>query len=492
MNVLFASAEAVPFAKTGGLADVVGSLPMAMQRAGVDARVVMPFYGFIDYQKHRLSHLFTFPYTHRNGTSDVRVHTTVVEGVPFYLLQVWPYFGQEGEVYGGWEWDTPRFILFNQLVMAAAWEVRERLGWFPDVYHAHDWHTGLLPFLLYESRTQPGWENTRSVFTIHNIAYQGNAAGGWMYHAGIPPRRHPDLVYQDLTDNMLAIGIAYADSVTTVSPRYAVEIHYPYMGYGLDGLIRARTADVQGILNGLDMNRYNPATDKALVSHFDADNFDQPEKRILNKRHLQKISGLEVRDDVPMIGFVNRIDKQKGLDLALPALRRLLVSTDVQFVGLGKAADRAGHEEQSLEYDMQRLGQDFAWRAKTYIEFNAQLAQLIYGGCDIFLMPSHYEPCGTGQMVAMRYGALPLVRETGGLADTVQNYDNGEGQVGNGFVFNWTESQALLHTIRWAVDSYNNKKAAWRQMQERGMRTDFSWDKSASQYIDLYKGRDAF
>ncbi len=490
MNVLFASAEAVPFAKTGGLADVVGSLPLALRRAGIDARVVMPFYGFIPYERFGLSHLFTFQFSHRNGTSDVRVHTTVIDDVPYYFLQVWPYFGQEGagEVYGGWEWDSPRFILFNQVALAATWELRERVGWFPDVIHAHDWHTGLVPFLLSESRRREEWSNVRSMITIHNIAYQGNYAGGWLFNAGIPPRYQPDLAYQDLTDNLLAIGIGYADVITTVSPRYAVEIHYPYMGYGLDGLIRARTNDVYGVLNGLDMNRYNPATDTAMVGNFSIDDPDFREKRILNKRQLQKESGLDVRDDVPLIGFVNRIDQQKGLDLAIPALRRLLLSTDVHFVGLGKAADKAGDVERSLEYDMQRLGQDFSWRAKTYIEFNARLAQLIYGGCDIFLMPSNYEPCGTGQMVAMRYGALPLVRETGGLADTVQNYDNGAADKGTGFVFNWTETQALLNTLRWSVDTFNNNKTAWARMQERGMTTDFSWDKSASQYIDLYRG----
>jgi starch synthase len=450
---------------------------------------MMPFYGFIPYGKHRLSHLFTFPFTHHSGTSDVRVHTTVLDGVPYYLLQVWPYFGEEGEVYGGWDWDTPRYILFNQVVLAAAWELRQRLGWFPDVFHAHDWHTGLIPFLVSESRSRVEWQNVRTMLTIHNIAYQGEHAGGFLFNAGIPRRYQPDLVYQNLTDNLLGIGIAYANTITTVSPRYAVEIHYPYMGFGLDGLIRARTSGVYGILNGLDMTRYDPATDRNLVSNFSVD--DAAEGRLLNKRQLQKESGLDVRDDVPLIGFVNRIDKQKGLDLALPALRRILLSTDMQFVGLGKAAEQAGQEEQSLEYDMMRLGQDFSWRAKTYIEFNPRLAQLIYGGCDIFLMPSHYEPCGTGQMIAMRYGALPLVRETGGLADTVDNYDNGNGDYGTGFMFNWTETQALLNTIRWALDTYHGKKDAWRRMQARAMQIDFSWDKSALAYIDLYKGKDS-
>ncbi|MBZ0288547.1 MAG: glycogen synthase, partial [Anaerolineae bacterium] len=322
MNVLFASAEAVPFAKTGGLADVVGSLPKALRRAGVDARVVMPLYGFIPYDRYRLSHLFTFHFSHRNGTTDVRVHTTIFEGVPYYFLQAWPHFGEEREVYAGWDTDTRRFIFFSQIAMAAAWELRERLGWFPDVFHAHDWHTGLIPFFLKEAQGTPEWAQVRSMLTIHNIAYQGNYAGPWLFEMGIPQRFQPDLVYQNQTDNLLGIGVAYSDVITTVSPRYAIEIHYPYMGYGLDGLIRVRTNDVYGILNGIDVERWNPATDPLIVSHFDAHDFT--EKRILNKRQLQADAGLDVRDDVPVIGLVSRLDAQKGIDLAIPALRRLL------------------------------------------------------------------------------------------------------------------------------------------------------------------------
>jgi starch synthase len=277
----------------------------------------------------------------------------------------------------------------------------------------------------------------------------------------------------------LAIAIAYSDIVTTVSPRYAIEIQYPSITqHGLDGLIRTRIDDLYGILNGLDVNMWNPETDPLLVSNFNADNF--VERRPPNKRQLQLDAGLEVDDSIPVIGIVSRLVWQKGYDLAIPALKRLLVSTNAQLIVLGSG-------ESDLEYQFWRLGQDFSWRAKVYQGYNAAVAQQIYSGSDLFLMPSHYEPCGIGQMIAMRYGSLPLVRETGGLADTVENYDNDLADRGKGFVFSWEQPDAVYNTLRWAVDTYRNKKAAWQRMQKRGMETDFSWDKSAQEYTQLYR-----
>jgi len=477
-NVLFVSAEAAPFAKTGGLADVVGSLPKALRQLGIDARVVMPFYGFLDYQRFNLSHLFSFQFPRTVGLSDVHVHTTIHEGVPFYFVQCWPHFGIEGEVYGGWEWDMPRFIFLSQIAMAVAWELKVRTGWFPHIFHVHDWHTGLLPFLVEISRGDPNWANVGTIMTIHNIAYQGEHAGGWLYQLGIPGRHQPDLVYQNKTDNLLGMGIAYADIVTTVSPRYAIEIQYPYMGYGLDGMIRTRLGDLYGILNGIDYETLNPETDPAIAVNYNVDNF--AECRPHNKRELQANMHLPVRDDVMVIGMVSRLDWQKGIDLIIPALHRLLDDSDVQFIGLGSGNPH-------YNYEMSRLAERFPWRARMYIGYSSELAQRIYAGCDLFLMPSYFEPCGIGQMIAMRYGALPLVRETGGLADTVTNYDNGPADTGTGFVFNWTETDALYHTLRWALDTYHNRREAWQRMQTRAMQTDFSWASSARKYIDLYQ-----
>lgn len=478
MNILFVTAEAVPFAKTGGLADVVGSLPQSLRAAGVNARVIMPLYAVIDQSRYQIEPLFSFPFHRPTGTTDVHVYHTEHQGVPFYFIQGWPYFGLEAQVYDGWGLDVPRFIFFNQVVMAAMWELKQREGWFPDIFHTHDWHTGLLPFLLQQSRNQPGWEKARSIMTIHNLAYQGNNAGGWLWEQGIPARTQPDLVYQNHTDNLLGIGLAYADGISTVSPRYAVEIQYPDMGYGLDGLIGARKDKLYGILNGIDVQQWDPATDPYITQNYDAETFIT--QRPPNKAQLQAQTGLSVDPDIPLIGIVSRLDSQKGIDVAIPALRELLQQDKVQFVALGSGDPQLAHA-------LTQLAQDFPHQVRVHITFDIALAQRIYAGCDLFLMPSNYEPCGIGQMMAMRYGALPLVRETGGLADTVHNYDNADGASGTGFVYQWNTSNALFHTLRWAIASYREKPAAWQRMQARAMRTDFSWAKSAHEYIRLYQ-----
>ena len=328
MKILFTSAEAVPFAKVGGLADVVGSLPAALRQLDIDARVILPGYGFINHLEYNITHLFSFNFTHRTGTSTVQVFTCVHQGVPYYFLQAWPYFGEEGTVYSEWNWDVPRYIYFCQLVMAATWELGERIDWFPDLLHTHDWHTSLIPFLIANNRWKQEWSQTATAITIHNIAYQGNNVGGFLWEAGIDARTQPDLVYQDLTDNLLGIGIAHSDVVTTVSPRYATEIQYPYAGYELASLIRTRTDDLYGILNGLDTDLWNPETDEKLIAQYSVEDFET--KRILNKRHLQSFARLPLRDDVPIIGMVSRLASQKGFDMALPALRQLLVDTDAQ------------------------------------------------------------------------------------------------------------------------------------------------------------------
>lgn len=478
MNILFTSAEAAPFAKVGGLADVVGSLPAALRHNGIDARVIIPGYGFINRQQHQVSHLFTFDFPHRNGTSTVEVYTTLVDDTPFYLIQSWPYFGDDATVYTVWDWDIPRFVFFNQAAMAVAWQLHERLGWFPDVFHVNDWHTGLIPFLIHESRANPIWGEMGTITTIHNIAYQGDNAGGWLFEAGVHGRHQPDLVYQDLSDNLLGIAIAYSDVITTVSPRYATEIQYPSMGYGLNGIISARGHDVHGILNGIDVDRWNPETDPYIASNYNADNFTT--NRPPNKANLQDYASIDVRPDVPVIGIVSRLVWQKGFDLALPALRRLLLNTDVQVIALGSG-------DPELEDGFAKLEQDFRWRGvRSFLQYDAALAQHIYAGCDMFLMPSHFEPCGIGQMMAMRYGALPVVRETGGLADTVTNYDNADGDVGTGFTFLWEEPDAIEGTLRWAINTYRQQPKAWQRMQKRAMQTDFSWGKSAQEYTQLY------
>jgi starch synthase len=479
MKILFTSAEVDPYAKVGGLADVAGSLPIALKRLGVDVRMVMPHYGFIDAQRFGITPLFSFSYTHRTGTFQVEISEASLAGVPVYFVRAPWYFGIEASVYGDWNYDMPRFIFFNQVTIAFMSEMQQRYDWLPDVVHANDWHTGLTPFLVDDRRQwDESWKRVGTMISIHNMAYQGDNAGGWCWNAGVPGRNHPELQNRGMSDNMMAAAIVHADVITTVSPRYSVEIQYPSQGYGLHDLLRMRTLDLHGILNGIDIDTWNPATDKTLVAPFDADTF--AERRIQNKRQLQIDARLDVRDDVPVIGLVSRLVWQKGLDLALPALRMLLEQHDVQFVGLGTG-------EPAYNDALAQLGDSFPTKARAFVGFNATIANRIYGGCDIFLMPSHYEPCGIGQMVAMRYGALPLVRETGGLADTVINYDNGAAERGTGFVFLFEEPAAVYNTLLWALDTYHQRKEAWRRMQARGMRTDFSWARSAQEYVTLYE-----
>lgn len=484
MNVLFASAEAVPFAKAGGLADVVGSLPKYLRKQKVDARVMMPFYGMINRAQYNIEYAFTFRHPRRRGTADVHVHYTFYDGVPFYLLSAWPLFGEGNYLYTDWAWDVQRFIHFGELVQALAWQLRLGSGgikpWFPDVIHVHDWHTGLAPFLLDISRHDPTWAQVGSVITIHNMGYQGQHASAFLADAGVPARTDPHLVYQNRDDNLLGIGIAYSDVVNTVSPRYAAEIQGDRFGEGLQDIVRARSAtgDVIGILNGLDTERNDPAVDPAILHKFNHENF--LEIRPQNKSALQQQMGLPVRPEVPLIGIVTRLTAQKGFDLAFPPLWRLIQEDDVQVVALGTG-------ESWIEHEFRMMNEYHSHKIRAVLGYDGVLAQRIYGSSDLFLMPSRYEPCGTSQMLAMRYGSLPIVRETGGLADTVINYDNGKGDQGTGFVFMWEEADAVLNTTRWAIRTYRERPEAFQRMQRRAMGIDFSWDKSAGEYIRIYE-----
>ncbi len=478
MNVLYASAEVSPFSSSGGLAEVAGSLPLALRSAESDVRVITPLYGFIDYAGHGLVYQFSFPYPHRSGPLDVHVHSVCRQDVRHYFLQCEPWFGAEGTLYLDQARDATRFILFCQLTLACAWELRQRDNWFPDVLHANDWHCALIPFLLSVSRSSPDWASMRSLLTIHNLAYQGHDAGAALYYCGIPTRSQPDLVYQDLEDNLLAIGIASADVLTTVSPRYAAEIQSPEMGRGLDGLIRTRSANLHGILNGIDRQHYNPETDRHVLARYGAVEFSQ--SRCINRRDLQRRQGLDCERKVPLVAMVGRLDVQKGLHLALPVMRRLLTRDALQFISLGSGDPRFHH-------DLALMAGQWPERVAVHHDFDSALASQIYSGADLFLMPSLFEPCGIGQLLAMRYGSLPLVRETGGLADTVVNYDDGRGSRGTGFVFGWSETEALAHTLEWAIRTWHNRPAAWRRMQERAMKQDFGWDKSARATKELYR-----
>lgn len=482
MKVLFVAAEALPFAKTGGLGDVVGSLPMALREIGIDARVLIPHYGTIDSQAYGLTHNFFFQEHRKVGVADVHVSKTIYHDVPYYFLRSWPFFDHP-YLYTDENWDIQRFIFFAQAALGAVWQLgqgadNETGAWWPDVVHVHDWHTALVPFLMHLSRFEPGWNQTASVLSIHNMAYKGLMAGARLAEVGIPPRDHPILHSLGFDGDLLPIGIMYADKLNTVSPNHATELHYPRFGEGLEPLVWARDTDFSGILNGLDMERFNPETDPDIFHNFNADNFR--EERIQNKRDLQRLIGLPVDDDVPLIGVVSRLVEQKGIDILVPALRRICSDTDVQVAILGTG-------NKSLEHAVWSIGHDFSWKSRTFTYYDGILAQRIYAGADMLVIPSRYEPCGMAQMIALRYGSLPIARETGGLVDTIENYDNGEADEGTGFLFLWEEPEALVGTLRWAIETYRNRRTAWERMQERGMRHDWSWHKSARQYESLYQ-----
>lgn len=478
MKVLFIASEMTPFVKTGGLGDVVGGLPKYLRNYDVDARVVVPHYSMIRNIDYRMS--YAVPRIQGNGTVDV--HYKLHEGIPTYFLKSWPYFVDDGKIYTDWEWDTPRFIYFSQMATAFIWQLAQGNlddgeAWWPDVVHVHDWHTGIVPFLLYMARFNPGWQDIATVMTIHNMAFQGPYAGGWLWKEGLPERDHPALPYRDWRDNLLAIGIAYADKVNTVSPQHAVELHYPRFGEGLQEVIWARDTDFSGILNGLDTQFYDPATDKNLALTYDAETFR--EKRHENKARLQTQHQLEVNPNVPIIGYVGRLTEQKGMDFAIPAIRAVLANSNAQFVGVGTG-------DPALEHAFGQIGLNFSWKARTYLMFNDALSRQIYAAADMVIIPSRYEPCGLTQMLAMRYGALPVVRETGGLMDTVENYDGSTAERGTGFRFLFEEGYALAGTLDWALRTFYDNRAAWERMQERGMRRDWSWETRCKEYVDLY------
>ncbi len=483
MRVLFVTAEMKPFAKTGGLGDVVSELPRALRAAGVDARVIMPLYGPIKARFHdQLQYLFSYSFTRRNGTGEVYVHTINYEGTPVYFLESWPNFGEGNYIYTDVNWDRERFVFFSQAALGLVWQLNMgRHGdanWFPDVIHAHDWHTALIPFLMYEGRFMPLWNRLASVLTVHNMGYQGWDSSYFLYEAGIPFRYHPELQYFHKGDNLLGIGLAYAHKLNTVSPRHAIELHYPRFGEGLEGMVWARDADFSGILNGIDVDKVNPATDKNIPHPYDETNFR--EMRAKNKVALQLEMNINPDPNVPLIGVVSRLVDQKGMDIAAEGLRRLLATTEAQLVLVGTG-------DPDLENQMRQLEWDFGWKARIVIAFRPELAAKIYAGADLILVPSRYEPCGLTQLHAQRYGALPVVRETGGLADTVINYDNNSGDHGTGFTFLFEEPNAVQGTLAWAIDVYRNRRDAFERMQARVMKLDLSWDRPVQQYMALYE-----
>jgi starch synthase len=472
MRVWFAASEAVPFVKTGGLADVIGALPKALAERGVDVTVMLPKYGEIPESIAAKAEYRGYTYAQLGwrrqycGLFELREH-----GVRYLLLDNEYYF-KRGYVYGYGEEDAERFVFFSVAVL----ECLELLGEMPDVLHCHDWQTGLIPMLLrtrYANR--PGYRGIRTVFTIHNLQYQGVFSRSILQDllaAGDDLFTPETLEFYGSASCMKA-GLLYADKLTTVSPSYAREIQTPELGEGLDGVLRKRAGDLRGILNGIDTREYDPMRDP----HLSVNYRDSQDKKRRNKLALQRELGLAEDEDVPLIGIVSRLARQKGFDLIAEALPGLMEErTQLAILGTGEPAIEALLREASDRYP---------GRMAVWFGFHEGLARRIYAGSDLYLMPSRFEPCGLSQMIALRYRTVPIVRETGGLRDTVQPYNEYTGE-GNGFSFGPPTAHDLLYTVRRAL-AFRLDGKAWAKLLANGAKRDYGWDASAAEYERLYR-----
>lgn len=471
LKILSLSAEAVPFAKTGGLGDVGGALPKALRSLGHDVRVAMPAYQSIEQSLRTGKYgLTAMPGQLRVPLRGATLPAGVLQGVlpdsdvPIYFIAERSLFDRP-EIYG-YSDDAYRFAFFSR----AALDLIPALDWKPDVVHCHDWHSApAAMWLATEGIWDQRFQGIPTLYTIHNLAHQGKTRWDITDYLNIKTNALVEEAYDQI--NFMARGIYHATLVNTVSPTYAREIMSAKGGAGLDPLLRYRSYDVHGIVNGLDYDLWNPSTDPRLPHGFDESRLGS---RIHSKRALQKQAGFPIRDDIPLLAMVSRLDWQKGVELLEPVLERLMSNSagEAQFIVLGTG---------SKEYERMfaRMAHRNRTKMKAFLAYSADLAPLVYGGSDIFLMPSRFEPCGLGQLIAMRYGSVPVVRATGGLADTVQ-----EGVTG--FTFREFTSEALWQAVKRAIYIHNVDRVSWRRLQRNGMTANFSLLRSANGYQQLY------
>ena len=474
MKILFAASECVPFIKTGGLADVVGALTPVLKAQGADVRVILPLYAAIPQEyvnQMKLECEFEVELCWRRQYCGIK--SLEYQGVTFYFVDNQYYFGRS-YIYGLGGDEYERFGFFDRAVIDAL----VHLDFKPDVVHCHDWQTGMIPALLKIQYAQyPFYQDMKTVYTIHNLQYQGV----------FPIKAVQDtlglgdsLFTSDKLEcygcaNYMKAGLVYADELTTVSPSYADEIQTAFYGERLDGLLRARKDQLVGILNGIDVNDYDPAKDPQIYANYDPYHLGGKE---ICKQELQKELGLEVNPTVPLVGIISRLSNQKGFDLIECVIRELM-ATGIQLVVLGMGEAKYTNLFSWAE-------SEYPGRLATRFAMNHQLAHRIYAGSDMFLMPSQFEPCGLSQMIAMRYGSVPIARETGGLRDTVLSYNKFTDE-GNGFTFFNYNAHDMLHTVRRAVHYYNNNRDVWYRLIVRGMTGDYSWYSSAGKYMALYE-----
>jgi len=472
MKVLFVASEAYPFIKTGGLADVAYALPKALRKMGIDARVIIPKYSGIPLSFRNCMESvasFTLPVGWRNQYCGIQYLT--YDEIPYYFVDNQYYF-ERPEIYGCYD-DGERFSYFSKAVLEA---IKYMGDFVPDIIHCNDWHCGILPALLKDFyKNDEKYSKIKSVFTIHNLKYQGvfpKEVLGDLLNLNEGYFTDDALKFYDAISFMKG-GIVFSDAVTTVSETYAEEIQTPFYGEGLDGLLRLEKEKLHGIVNGIDYELYNPMVDKKIVYKFDENTLKQ---KVKNKLKLQKELCFTVNENIPMIGIVTRLVKQKGLDLIVEKLQELL-SLPIQIVLLGNGD---GYYEDIFQY----YASIYPSRISTKIIFDAGLAQRIYAASDMFLMPSLFEPCGIGQLIALKYGSIPIVRETGGLKDTITPYNKYTG-TGNGFSFTNYNSDELMDAIIRALNLYKDK-TSWNKLVNNAMTSNNSWENSAKNYISLY------
>lgn len=473
-KILFLASEAVPFIKTGGLADVVGSLPKYLDKTYFDCRVMLPKYSCIRQDlKDKMVYVTHFYMDYLGVSRYVGVLRAECDGVSYYFIDNESYFTGD-RPYGDWYWDIEKFCFFCYAALSAL----PLLDFRPDIIHCHDWQTGLVPVLL-KDRFAGGefFRGIKSVLTIHNLMFQGVWDVRTIEHFSqlSPYYFTPDKLECNQNGNLLKGGLVYADAITTVSNTYAEEIKTEFYGEGLEGLLRARANDLRGIVNGIDYQAFNPETDSLIAHRYRAANFRK--EKLKNKTALQEALGLEQDSRRFMIGLVSRLTDQKGLDL-IACVMDEICQEDVQLVVLGTGDER--YENMFRHYDWKYHG-----RVSAQIYYSEEMSHRIYAACDAFLMPSLFEPCGLSQLMALRYGTVPIVRETGGLKDTVQPYNEYEG-TGTGFSFANYNAHEMLHTINYAKDIYYRRKREWNKLVDRAMAQDYSWASSASKYQELY------
>lgn len=472
MKILFAVSECVPFIKSGGLADVAGSLPKELKKLGMDVRVILPKYQLIpDEYKQQMEKLTDFIVPVGWRQQYCGIEQLELDGVVYYFVDNEYYF-KRSQMYGDFD-EGEKFSYFNLAVLDSIKEI----GFYPDIIHCHDWHTGMIPFLLKEKyRNRKGYEEIRTVFTIHNLQFQGifpkEILGDLL---GLEDHyfNSEQLEFYGNVSFMKA-ALTSADKVTTVSPTYMEEIQTAYLGEKLDGVLRSRESDLVGILNGIDNRLYDPETDPALLAEYGPKDH---EERLLNKLSIQRHFGLQQDEDIPLIGMVTRLTKQKGIELVKGVFDEIM-ATGAQLIVLGTG-------DREFEHFFSNMSAKYYDQCRVFVGFNEDLAHQIYAGADLFLMPSKFEPCGLSQLIALRYGAIPIVRETGGLNDTVKSY-NGKNDAGNGFTFSNFNAHDMLFTIERALNFYHHKQD-WNLLVESVMQMDYSWTRSATIYYQLYK-----